>query len=599
MGEDPPSAALTQRLRRWLDHPTSRDPAAWFDGSLIAFISDRSGLPQVWTSGLHGGQPLVLHPTSERVGRVQPSPFGPRAIVATDVGGDERWALTLWTASSSGSGIEARSLTSETSRIHQPGAWRDDHHYVFTANLRDVRFFDVYDLNVDAGAPASPIVQEDALLVVPDARGERLVVLRHRTNLDCDLLLWDRGRVHPLNPHDGEETIFDATLGKDAVYAAANPDRELTAVVRYRTGASPETLQGFPGDVEMVRSDSAGTRLFVSVNDRGWSRVYVYDLERSTLLPFPTLPNGVTDGASWLPGGHRFVVGVSASRLGHELYLVDTLTSTARPITSSPVPLPARSPEPVLRQFVAVDELEIPYWVHSPSAASRGTLVLVHGGPEAQARPRFDPMVEFLVAEGYTVVEPNVRGSLGYGRRYVHLDDVRQRMDPVRDVRDLVHALRRSGIPGTATPSHLGIIGGSYGGFMVLSTLTTYPELFHAAVDIVGIANFVTFLERTAPWRRKVREAEYGSLEHDREFLESISPIHQVDRIQAPLLVVHGENDPRVPVSEAEQIVKALEARNVPVEFLRFGDEGHGLVRRENQIVALTHAAKFFDRYVG
>ena len=154
-------------------------------------------------------------------------------------------------------------------------------------------------------------------------------------------------------------------------------------------------------------------------------------------------------------------------------------------------------------------------------------VINVHGGPEGQSRPEFDPVVQYLVARGYAVLEPNVRGSTGYGYEYQSLDDVRLRMDSVADLQHAVFWLRESGI---ADPKRIAVMGGSYGGFMVLAAITTYPDLWAAAVDIVGIANFVTFLENTGPWRRKLREAEYGSLEQDREFLEQISPIHRVDR---------------------------------------------------------------------
>jgi dipeptidyl aminopeptidase/acylaminoacyl peptidase len=206
------------------------------------------------------------------------------------------------------------------------------------------------------------------------------------------------------------------------------------------------------------------------------------------------------------------------------------------------------------------------------------------------------PILAFLAEEGFRLLVPNVRGSLGYGRTYVHLDDVRLRMDSVRDLQDLVGSDRATQ-PSRPDRSY-GVIGGSYGGFMVLAALTTYPELWAAGVDIVGIANFITFLERTGAWRRKVREDEYGSLERDREFLRSISPLFQADRIVAPLLVIHGANDPRVPIHEAEQIVAALQARHVPVELLRYENEGHGLVRRENQVEAYSRAADFFDRHL-
>jgi dipeptidyl aminopeptidase/acylaminoacyl peptidase len=223
-------------------------------------------------------------------------------------------------------------------------------------------------------------------------------------------------------------------------------------------------------------------------------------------------------------------------------------------------------------------------------------VIHVHGGPESQARPVFNPVIEYLVSHGYGVLAPNVRGSTGYGYEYQSLDDVRLRMDSVKD---LQHAALWLGKSGIADPRRIAVMGASYGGFMVLAAVTNYPDLWAAGVDIVGVVNFVTFLENTGPWRRKLRESEYGSLEHDREFLEHISPIRLVDRITAPMFVVHGANDPRVPVGEAEQIVNALRARGVPVEYLRFEDEGHGLVKRANRLIAYPAIARFLEHHLG
>jgi dipeptidyl aminopeptidase/acylaminoacyl peptidase len=193
------------------------------------------------------------------------------------------------------------------------------------------------------------------------------------------------------------------------------------------------------------------------------------------------------------------------------------------------------------------------------------------------------------------VLAPNVRGSSGYGRTYIHLDDVRKRMDSVADLASAVAWLRDSG---RADPHRIAVYGGSYGGFMVLSALTTYPDLWAAGVDLVGIGSFITFLENTGPWRRHLREAEYGSLEHDREFLEEISPINKVDRIRAPLLVIHGANDPRVPISEAEHMVQRLRGLGRTVEFLRLEDEGHQIAKLKNKLVAYPMAADFLKRHL-
>ena len=219
-------------------------------------------------------------------------------------------------------------------------------------------------------------------------------------------------------------------------------------------------------------------------------------------------------------------------------------------------------------------------------------VVWVHGGPESQFNPYFSAVIQYLVGHGYVVAAPNVRGSTGYGKRYAHLDDVAHREDSVRDLAAVNRWLRARP---DVDPDRIAVLGGSYGGYMVLAALTLDPDLWAAGCDIVGIANFRTFLERTAPYRRALREAEYGSLAHDGDLLDRISPIHRVDRIRAPLFVIHGANDPRVPVGEAEQIVAALRARHQRVEYLRFDDEGHGIFRRENKLRAYTALTAFFD----
>ncbi len=255
--------------------------------------------------------------------------------------------------------------------------------------------------------------------------------------------------------------------------------------------------------------------------------------------------------------------------------------------------------EPSLIHYATFDQRQIPallYTPHGESATPRPAVVYVHGGPEGQYRPTFNTIVQYFVACGYVVLAPNVRGSSGYGFTYMSLDDVRLRMDSVADLR---HAALWLASEGVADPGRIAVMGGSYGGFMTLAALTTYPDIWAAGVDLVGIANFVTFLQNTSAWRRKLREAEYGSLDHDRDFLTAISPIHQVDRIAAPLFVVHGANDPRVPVGEAEQIVASLRARGAPVEYQRYEDEGHGLIKRANRLIAYPAIARFLDQHIG
>jgi len=591
----PQPSALTV-LRAWLEYPTSSAPTVSADGRWVSFISSAGALPQAWGVPIEGGRSTRLYDASENANRVMAAPTGGNLLLSLDHGGDEHWQLFLRDSSAADVPHPVRPLTDDPEHIYEPGAWRDDRRFVFASNRRDARFFDVHELNVADGT-SRLVRQEDALVAIVAAEPDRLLLNRSNTNLDADLLLLEGEREVLLTPHTGELTVWSADLLDGSVIAGANPDREFAALLRYRPGTSPEVLREFDGDVEVLKCDRAGARVAYGVNRDGRTELHVLDLRSNEDRTVRTPGAGVAATFAWVPRSDSFVFEYSSPTTGWDVWRCDLPAGTVRPLTRSPVPMPGPTVEPTLHAFRAEDGLRIPYWEYAPDPkAERGTILFVHGGPEAQARPVFGSgLVAFFVAQGWRVIEPNVRGSTGYGRTYVHLDDVRRRMDSVRDLRDLVRALEAEG---RARPGRVAVFGGSYGGFMVLAAITTYPELFGAAADFFGIANFVTFLEKTGPWRRKVREAEYGSLEHDREFLEAISPIHHVDRIVTPLLVAHGANDVRVPLVEAEQIVTALGTRGIPVEFLRYDNEGHGFLRLENQVDSFGRAVEFFTRHL-
>jgi dipeptidyl aminopeptidase/acylaminoacyl peptidase len=230
-----------------------------------------------------------------------------------------------------------------------------------------------------------------------------------------------------------------------------------------------------------------------------------------------------------------------------------------------------------------------------PDEAKYPVIVSVHGGPEGQALPTFSGVDQYFLSRGYAILAPNVRGSTGYGKTYSHLDDVFKREDSVKDLAAAVEWLKTEG---GANPKRIAVMGGSYGGYMVLAAITLYPDIWSAAVEMFGIANFETNLQRTSGYRRKLREREYGTLDKDLEFLKSISPIYKVDRIKAPLFVLQGRNDPRVPYTESEQIVSALKERNRPVEYILFPDEGHGFVKLNNRLRMYPQIVEFLDKYL-
>jgi len=596
LATDGGSSTPTDRLRRWLELPQATSPAVASDGTTVLYLSDESGYLQPWAVPRTGGTSRRLRATPERVGALLPSPKGPGVVLFGDVGGNEHWQLRLLDLEEPNAPLIE--LTRAPATVHGSATWDSGGERLFyTSNARDPRFFDVFSLNPGRPEPPQCWLAEDSYLTVLDARDGRLLVGRNRTNLDVELLLLSRdGPPRLLNPHAGEQSVLAAGVGSDAVYAAANPQRERTALMRLREGtAGPEFLREYAGDVELLRVAPDGRGVLLSVNREGWSETHFFDPGTGEDRPLLSGPKGVVGSLSFLPDGTGYVYDVSYSE-GHDVFYRSLETGKEKRLTRPRNPLPAHPVEPRLGSIRASDGVSVPYLEYArPDRPSRGTVLYVHGGPESQARPAFAPLVQFLVGEGWRVVAPNVRGSSGYGRTFLHLDDGRLRMDSVRDLRELVDSLERLG---KAPRGRVVVAGGSYGGFMVLASLTTYPELFAAGIDIVGIANFLTFLEKTGPWRRALREAEYGSLTRDREFLRELSPLFHADRIRAPLLVVHGRNDPRVPFAEAEQIVSTLRRLGRPVELLEFGDEGHGLHRREHLLQTWSKAVEFLDRYL-
>ncbi len=298
------------------------------------------------------------------------------------------------------------------------------------------------------------------------------------------------------------------------------------------------------------------------------------------------------------PEGGDVLFSLSGSASPADVWAIAAGSVTPRRVTFSSTAGvdPATFVEPESAVVTSFDGLEVPMWVYRPQGIETPPVIVsVHGGPEAQERVGFNPVYQYLVASGFAVVAPNVRGSSGYGKTYMSLDDRRLRMDSVKDLVAVGEWVRdHSGFDG----ERMAVMGGSYGGFMVLAALTTAPELWAAGIDIVGIANFVTFLENTGAYRRALREAEYGSLAEDRDFLESISPINHVEEIRAPLLVIHGANDPRVPLGEAEQIVERLRALDRPVDLIVFDDEGHGVVKLANRRVAYGAVVEFLGEHL-
>ncbi|MCC6174214.1 MAG: S9 family peptidase [Chloroflexi bacterium] len=596
---------------RFLSARAAYAPTFDAGGDRLYFLSDLSGAQQLWSLplGVPAAWPEPLTAGLDRVTAAYPSPRPGRLVVAADVGGDERTQFHLLDRP----GAQPRLLTDAPRTIHTFGGWHPDGRTMaFSANDRDPRFFDVSLLDVESGERRVLYRHDGTFYAGPfSPDGRWTIVQQVFTPFDHALLLLDvaTGAVRTLTERGGPTRYARPCWSRDgrAVLCVSDRGRDFLAIVALdvETGRSRPVVEA-GWDVNDFALAPDGRRLACEVNADGFSEAWVHDLTDGSAVRLDIPPGQAYDSQkwtptfAWTPDASRVALTVSVATRPAGVLLADPQSGAVERVTRTWMAgLESEDLAPAtLVHYPTFDGRAIPAFVYRPHGCSgtpRPTLFYVHGGPESQIRPGYNAVIQYLVQCGFAVVAPNVRGSSGYGNAYVHLDDVERRMDSVAD---LAAGARWAVEAGLADSARIGVMGGSYGGFMVLAALTTYPELWAAGVDIVGIANFVTFLENTGPWRRHLRESEYGSLERDRALLEAISPIHRVERIKAPLLVIHGANDPRVPISEAEQIVESLRQRAHPVEYLRYEDEGHGVVKLRNRLDAYPRIADFLERHL-
>ena len=601
-------AYMTIPFSKYLNIRSAFGPSFSPDGKRLSFITNITGIPQAWVVDVEGGWPDQITFHTERVSQAHYSPTAEQLIFSRDIGGNENTQLYLVNED----GSEERRLTSSDHVMHIWGNWSPDGKQIaYTANQRDPSKFDVYVQKIENGE--SQLVWENnylGFLIVagfsPDS--SRLLIYLMQSSMDLDLFEIDleTKALRKLTEHEGNVRYLSPAYSADgrSIFCACDRDRNLATLTRIDLGnLQHHSLHETPHEIEFVNTSPDGHWLLWVSNVEGAHQLNLMDLQTGKVCQPDPLPQGVIyDYAApiFSRDSKQIAFGFTMPTRTSDIWVWNTEINHVSAVTHSShagIPISSFS-EPELIHFTSFDGLSIPAWFYRPAATTRKpypVIVRVHGGPEGQSQPIFDYLVQYFISHGYGMLIPNVRGSSGYGKTYLDLDNVEKRMDSVAD---LAYAVKWLHSQPEIDQNKIAIYGGSYGGFMVLAALTTYPDLWAAAVDIVGISNFVTFLENTSSYRRSHRESEYGSLEHDRDFLTSISPIHHVDKIKAPLMVIHGANDPRVPLSEAEQLVKALRDRKVPVEFLVYPDEGHGLVKLSNILDAYPKVADFLDKYL-
>jgi dipeptidyl aminopeptidase/acylaminoacyl peptidase len=587
----------------------SWSPTMTPDAKRVAFISDRSGTPEVWV------QEVVLlgeAPPAQRI------PLSADPVIAVSWSADSRW-LACTVATGGGvrtqvwvvrpDGSEARRIAGDQIAHAELGPWTRSGHRVvvsypspapgkptrsYLADPRTGRLDDLADGELIHVLDIS--LEERFLIVIDGERGRQF----------CSVVDRLEDQHFPLLPSGTGST--DVALVRPAPEGESGP---LYVYLASDVGLSRRQLIGLPfgpnghrgeartlafrddAELEAVDADDDGELLLLVWNAAGRSELELYHTGSHERQPITGMPGLVATTPVLSRDGGSVILGVEGPERPRELWHLDTHSRRWTRVTHAPTP---QGPlvVPTLETFRGEDGMALTGWLYR-AAGAEAAVVYLHGGPEAQERPTFSPQHQALANAGVSVFAVNIRGSSGFGREFVHADDLGGRFDAFGDVRAAAHHLVATGV---ADRRRIGVTGRSYGGYLTLASLAFSPGVFAAGVDVCGMSDLTWFYEETEPWIGAAAVTKYGHPERDRALLEAISPLRQVEAIDVPLLVAHGELDTNVPVGEARRIVAALEELGRPVEYLELPGEGHEYRRAVSRKRLLTDLVRFLAAHL-
>lgn len=572
----------------------------WIDSETFAFIGNASGAFQVWQGYTDGRAPVQLSFDENRVWTLGGADVNKNVYFGMDTGGDEQeqiykvdWNTKIVT-----------NLTNNPKARHYIGPSSPDGKWLyFAGNARNPANFDLCRMNLETYEQEIILQNEDNYnnpgSLSPNGRYLTFNKMKGLTVNYMWILDLETGKAEKVVEEMEFATAKNACWNKDSTgfWFLTNYQSEWMQIAYYDLATKKmeycHTKEGW--DIDQIALSKDGRYMAEAINEGGYLNLKVWDMVEKVEVNHPRIPKSTGGNVSW--NGHKLIMNLTSGKRTNDIWVLDLDADSLKRVTTSPMGGITADDlvEPELHKFNSYDGLEVPFWVFRKEKKVNKVVIEIHGGPEGQEKPIYKPLTAYLVSRGFTVVAPNVRGSVGYGKTYTHLDDIEKRMDSVKDIGALVDYIIEAGI---AEKGNIAVMGGSYGGFMTLASITEFPDAFTCAVDTVGICNFETFLENTSSYRRANREVEYGSLAEHRHILRAVSPIHKIDKVKCPLMVIHGARDPRVPISEAEQVVEKVSAKGIPVKYLRYEDEGHGLAKLKNKLDCYPQVADFLNEHM-
>lgn len=595
-------------IEQFMETVTVRGASFSPDEKEILFSSnEKDGIFNAYTVPITGGpaKPLTASKTDTTYA-VSFFPNDRRILYTRDQGGDEKNHLYVRELDGS-----ERDLTPGKDLKASFAGWsRDRKSFYVASNERDPKFFDIYKYDAKRYGRSMFFKNEIGYEVAGISGDERWIALdRPNTTTDGDVFLYDleKKSLTHITKHEGIASWNAAEFDPASkyLYLLSNEGSEFTDVRRYEleTGKM-ELVEKADWDVMYTTFSENGKYRVTAINADGSNVIRLWDVKSGRQVALPKLPDGDVAQIVFSPSETKMAMYVVADRAPRNLYVHDfkrgKTTKLTDTLSKDVDPMDLVDSEVV--RFKSFDGMVIPGILYRPHQATKeskaAAIVMVHGGPGGQAREGYNSLLQFLANHGYVVLDVNNRGSSGYGKTFFMADDGKHGREPLWDVVEAKTYL--SSLP-YVDGSRIGVMGGSYGGYMVAAALAFKPEVFDVGVDIFGVTNWVRTLQSIPPYWEAARKALYqeiGDPATQLEFLKETSPLFHADKIRKPLLVVQGANDPRVLKVESDELVAAVRKNDVPVEYLVFDDEGHGFSKKKNQISAWSTILKFLDTHL-
>ena len=581
------------------------------DGAHVLFVSNISGQFNLWRVPVGGGWPHQLTSfTDETVRQIAVSPRDGTLVLTADPDGDEFHQIYRLDPDEGW----PEQITDAAGVQHFVGAGAfspDGKRLAYGANARTPTDVEVWIRDLATGETQS-VFGEGKYAITADwsPDGTKVLAIDVRNNSDSSIHLIDleTGEAPEVTPHDEDGLYIPGPWAADGsgFYLLSDEGREFRGLAFYDLAAGSFSWVETPdADIEEVAASRDGRVLAWLVNEDGWEVLKLRNLESGDDLPDAEIPGGARPHLTGFrppialsPDGSHAAVILSGPRRPPEVWVTETATGTSRALTESRVGAPREDHlvDVELISYPTFDGRDIPAWLYRPAVDGPAPVVLsIHGGPEAQEHPVYHPVYQYLLSRGIAVLATNIRGSTGYGKTYQRLI---QRDWGGGDMQDWEHAVKWLHDQDWVDPQRIGVFGGSYGGFAVLTCVTRLPDYWAAAVDIFGPSNLITAAKAVPPTWRRMMKRFMGDPDEDAEMLRERSPMTYIENVKTPLLVIQGAKDPRVVKGESDQLVEKLQELGRDVEYVVFDDEGHGFTKRQNEIKALKLSAEFLERHL-